>query len=624
MQTDPVRVHFEPIGKRVDMSAGATLMDAARRAGIGLSSTCGGEGTCGRCRVVVMAGDVQAPTDTDRRFLSQAEIDAGQRLACRAIVQCSTRVYVPRASLVGDQRLALNGPTPDIAPDSAVRAVELDVAAPSLADPRSDFRRVAGAAEKAHGLRHLDADPTVVSQLTPLARRTGWRLTAFVRRHDVVGFAAPGRRPIGFAVDLGTTKIAAYLVDLVSGEELAVGGLMNPQIAYGEDVISRLGYADHTPGGANELATVVRGAIDGLVGSLADNVGVAREQVVDGCVVGNTAMHHLYLGLPTRQLAVAPFVAASSAPMDVRSRDLGLSIAPDARVHIPACIAGFVGADHVAMILGANLDRTAGVTIGLDIGTNTEIVVRRPARPSLASTSCASGPAFEGAHIRDGMRAAPGAIEYIRLGPSAADTMLRTVDDAPPVGICGSGIVDAMAELHRTARMTDRGRLTAAAPGIRDGENGLEFVLAPASVTGTGRDIVVTQDDVHEIQLAKGAIAAGIEMLLRATATDPGEVEEVVVAGAFGTYLNLDSALAIGLLPRLPHASYRQVGNAAGSGARAVLLSLRERTRARAIARSTTYVELTTQPGFQRQFAHSMHFGATAARGNQSDVPDHR
>jgi uncharacterized 2Fe-2S/4Fe-4S cluster protein (DUF4445 family) len=616
MPADPVRVDFQPSGKRVDVPAGATLMDAARQAGIGLSSTCGGDGTCGRCRVVVMAGNVPAPADADRRFLSQVEIDGGQRLACRTVVRAATRVHVPKASLIVDQRLQLDGPTQVVAPDSAIRAVEVDVAAPTLADPRSDFQRVAGAVETAHGLRHLVADPAVVTQLTPLARRTDWRLTAFVRHHDVIGFAAPGRRPVGFAVDLGTTKIAAYLVDLESGEQLAADALMNPQIAYGEDVISRLAYAERTPGGGQELAKVVRAAIDGLVGGLAETAGVAREQVVDGCVVGNTAMHHLYLGLPTRQLAVAPFVAASSAPMDVRSRDLGLAIAPDGRVHVPACIAGFVGADHVAMILGANLDRAAGVTIGVDIGTNTEIVLRRPAKASLASTSCASGPAFEGAHIRDGMRAAPGAIEAIRLGDAAEDTVLRTIDDAAPVGICGSGIVDAMAELHRTVRMNDRGRLIAAAPGVRDGEKGLEFLLAPATVTGTGREIVVTQGDVNEIQLAKGAIATGIAILLEATGTDSADVEEVVVAGAFGTYLNLESALAIGLLPRLPHASYSQVGNAAGTGARAALLSLRERARARAIARSTSYVELTTQPGFQRRFAHSMHFRGTDTRGS--------
>jgi uncharacterized 2Fe-2S/4Fe-4S cluster protein (DUF4445 family) len=302
--------------------------------------------------------------------------------------------------------------------------------------------------------------------------------------------------------------------------------------------------------------------------------------------------------------------------MDVRARDLGLAVAPDARVHIPACIAGFVGADHVAMILGANLDRTAGVAIGVDIGTNTEIVLRRPARASLASTSCASGPAFEGAHIRDGMRAAPGAIEAILLGETPADTVLGTVGAAAPVGICGSGIVDAIAELHRTNRMNDRGRLIAAAPGVRDGEKGPEFLLAPAAVTGTGREIVVTQGDVNEIQLAKGAIAAGIAMLLDATGTDPGDVKEVIVAGAFGTHLNLESALAIGLLPRLPNAAYRQVGNAAGTGAKAALLSLQERARARAIARSTSYLELTARPGFQRLFAHSMHFPPAATRGN--------
>ncbi|MBP7691241.1 MAG: DUF4445 domain-containing protein [Anaerolineales bacterium] len=615
MPAETCRIDFEPIGKRVDVPAGATLLDAARQAGIGLASVCGGEGTCGRCRVAVMNGEVSPPVDADRRFLSQLELNAGQRLACRAQVHSHVKVNVPKASLVTDQRLQVGGLARQLAVEAAVRACEIEVPAPTLRDLRSDLDRVADALDTAYGLRHASAEPAVVRQLSTLARQTEWRLTAYAhaargREHELVGFAAPGRPALGLAVDLGTTKIAGYLVDLESGAELAAAGVMNPQIGYGEDVISRLTYASRTPAGARELAQVVQEALNQLAGALAEQAGVAREQIGEACIVGNTAMHHLLLELPTRQLSRAPFVAAASAAVDVKAHSLGLDLAPGAYVHVPPCIGGFVGADHVAMILACDLDRADRVAIGVDIGTNTEIALCKPGVDFLTSASCASGPAFEGAHIRDGMRAATGAIEAVHITPDGV--RLKTIGDAPAVGLCGSGIVDALAELRRTGLLNERGRLQAAAPGVRAGAHGPEFVLAPAAQSGTEREIVLTQGDVNEIQLAKGAIQTGIGILLDSTGTAPAAVDEVIIAGAFGSFLNLESALAIGLLPRLPRARYTQVGNAAGVGARAILLSLKERGRAQRIARRTGYIELTTSPGFQRRFALSMLFPAPA------------
>jgi uncharacterized 2Fe-2S/4Fe-4S cluster protein (DUF4445 family) len=606
------RVDFEPVGKRVEVPAGGTLLDAAHAAGIELASVCGGHGHCGRCRLTVLAGDTGDPAEPDRTFLSQPELDAGQRLACQAHITGGVRVHVPKASLVTSQRLQIGGLARDVAVEAEVREWLAEAPPPTLSDHRSDLDRVAQSLRTAHGLRGLTAEPAVLRQLSPLARRTGWRLTAYLRGREIVGVAAPGRRPAGLAVDLGTTKIAGYLVDLETGEELAADGVMNPQIAYGEDVIARLAHAARDPGGSSRLAEAVRAAINDLAGSLAADAGIARDQIAAASIVGNTAMHHLLLALPTRQLSVSPFVPATARPLDVRARDLGLEVAPGAYVQLPPCVSGFVGADHVAMVLATDLDRADRVAVGLDIGTNTEIALCKPDAPSapgsprLTSASCASGPAFEGAHIHDGMRAASGAIEGIRLIPDGAE--LRVVGNTRPVGICGSGIVDAIAELRRTGRVNERGRLRADAPGVRRGRDGLEFLLAPAEQTGNGKDIVVTQGDIDEIQLAKGAIAAGVRVVLQATGTDPDSVEEVIVAGAFGTYLNLDSARDIGLLPRLPGARYRQVGNAAGAGAKATLLSVTERDRARRIAEHVNYVELTTFPGFQRQFARSMLF----------------
>ncbi len=612
MPPDRFTVDFDPMAARVEVPAGATLMDAARAAGIAISSTCGGEGTCGRCRVLVREGPVPVPSDADLSFFSEMEIDSSQRLACRSRVTDNTRIQVPKASLVTGQRLQLDGPVGSVALVAAARAYEIEVSPPMPSDLRSDLDRVVAAVEKAHGVRGLTADPVVVRQLSPLARRTDWRLVAYVRNRDIVGFEAPGRSPAGVAVDLGTTKIAAYVIDIESGELLASEGMVNPQISYGEDVIARLTYVARNPRGAEDLWRAVRAGIDGLVGSLAQSAGVAREQIADAAIVGNTAMHHLFLGLPTRQLSAAPFLPATSAPMDVRARDLGISLAPDARIHIPPVIGGFVGADTVAMVMGADLDRLDHVAVGVDIGTNTEIVVRRPGLRHLVCASCASGPAFEGAHIRDGMRAAAGAIEGVRL--DGAEPQVQVIGDGAPVGICGSGIVDAVAELRRTARIDARGRFQRGAPGVVPGDRSLEFVLVGPAHSGHGREIAITQNDVNEIQLAKGAIAAGIETLLESTGTPREDVEEVVVAGAFGTYLNLESALSIGLLPRLPRATYSQVGNAAGTGARLLLVSLRERERARHIARDTRYLELTSHPGFHRLFAHSMLFNEPATR----------
>jgi len=609
MGASTFEVDFEPIGKRVDVAAESNLLDAARQAGIGLASVCGGEGTCGRCRVTIMSGEVSAPVDADRRFLSQLELTAGQRLACRCHIHSDVKVHVPKASLVTDQRLQVSGLARKMQIEAAVRAYEIEVPEPTLYDLRSDLDRVIDALETTHGQRKWFAEPAVVRTLSALARRTQsettWHLTVYARNAEIVGFEAAGRKPIGFAADLGTTKVAGYLVDLETGEELAAAGVMNPQIGYGEDVISRMVHATRNDDGSSELARVVREAFNAMIGGLAEEAGVSRGQIVEACIVGNTAMTHLFLDLPVHQLSVSPFVAATSTALDVKAREIQIDMAVGAYVHVLPCIGGFVGADHVAMILGSDLDRKPYVAIGVDIGTNTEIALLKPNEKTLTSASCASGPAFEGAHIRDGMRASTGAIEGVKIIDPGAP-QIKTIGDAPPVGVCGSGIVDAIAEMYRSGVINNRGRLNREAPGVRKGEKGYEYVLASAAISGTGRDIVITQADVNEIQLAKGAIEAGLGTLIVATNTPLEEIKEVVVAGAFGSYLNLDSALAIGLLPRLPNARYLQVGNAAGVGAKMALLSLKERQRAQQIMQRTGYIELTTQDGFNSRFAMSM------------------
>jgi len=381
-------------------------------------------------------------------------------------------------------------------------------------------------------------------------------------------------------------------------------GLMNPQIAYGEDVVTRIMRAQQS---AEEVARMQQVAVQALLQLARDltaQVQAEPEDIVDAVVVGNTAMHHLLLRLPVEQLALAPYVPAVSSALDIKGRDLGLRLAPGAYVHLLPNIAGYVGGDHVAMILGTAVWQASGCVLALDIGTNTEICLVN--RGCLSSVSCASGPAFEGAHIRHGMRAAEGAIERLRLVGDRVE--YHTVGEASAVGLCGSGILDALAQLHLAGVVDRNGRLRDH-ERVRTAGDQREFVLVSAGETAGGSAITLTQHDVRQLQLAKGAIRTGIQALLQANGVTDEDIDQVVIAGAFGSYIDVSSAMAIGMLPALPLERFRQVGNAAGTGARLALVSQQQRALAQEIARRVQYLELATVPNFQDIFAESMYLG---------------
>jgi uncharacterized 2Fe-2S/4Fe-4S cluster protein (DUF4445 family) len=418
-----------------------------------------------------------------------------------------------------------------------------------------------------------------------------------------VALIRDARPPLGLAVDVGTTKLAGYLIDLTTGETLGAAGVMNPQIAYGEDVMARITYAMQGPEQAAVLHGVIADGLNDLALTLCQASGRSCNEMVEAVVVGNTCMHHLVMGLPVDQLGRAPFTAVLGESYDIKARDIGLQAAPGAYVHLLPNIAGFVGADHVSMVLATGLHQSEESTIGLDIGTNTEISLAANGR--LLSCSCASGPAFEGAHIRDGMRAAPGAVERIRA--IDGQIVYQTIDGAPPAGICGSGILDGVAELRRIGVIRPNGAMKADShPRVRSVERGREFLLVPEGERDAPRDIVITRKDVNEIQLAKAAIRAGIEVLLSEAGLSADQLDRIVVAGAFGTYLDVDSALAVGMFPPLPRERFAQVGNAAGVGAKQTLVSQRCRQTARDIARRMEYVELTTHPRFVQVYAEAL------------------
>jgi uncharacterized 2Fe-2S/4Fe-4S cluster protein (DUF4445 family) len=383
---------------------------------------------------------------------------------------------------------------------------------------------------------------------------------------------------------------------------LAQTGVMNPQISYGEDVVNRIAFANKSPENRRLLQKRVVEALNQAAAELCRKVQAGPGQIVEAVVVGNTAMHHFFTHLPVAQLGTAPYIAAVSDPLWVEAAELGLQFAPGAQVYLPANIAGYVGGDHTAALLATHT-RPGRARVLVDIGTNTEISLL--AGDEIYTCSTASGPAFEGAHIHDGMRAAPGAIERVRIQGGAAQVW--TIGGLAAVGICGSGILQGVAELCQAGGIDSRGTLKKTFPNVRPAEKGSEYLLAPAGRTGHGRDIVITRRDINEIQLAKGAIRAGIELMLHKGGIEAGQVQAWVIAGAFGSYLDLASAVRVGLFPEQPLERFHQVGNAAGVGARQMLLSLTERAQATHLAARATYVELTTEPDFTDEFMKAMY-----------------
>jgi uncharacterized 2Fe-2S/4Fe-4S cluster protein (DUF4445 family) len=502
------------------------------------------------------------------------------------------------------QRTQLEGLEVIVRPEPPVRAYHLQLPVPSLSDPQAEADRMLQILNQQHQVGCNTVDFDVLRELSPRLRSWNWQCQASVRDDELVAIAPWPSRQLGLAVDLGTTKIAAYLVDLSNGHTLAAKGIMNPQVSYGDDFVSRIYHVVKAPAEGVRLHELAVEALNQLTADLCKEADAEVEEIVEAVVVGNTAMHHLLLRLPVKQLVYSPFVPAVSEAMDIKARDVGLHIAPGAYVHLLPNIAGFVGADHVAMLLATVGKQAEGLMVALDIGTNTEVSLIDNGK--ITSASCASGPAFEGGHIKDGMRAASGAIERLRVANEGIE--YQTIDGAPPVGICGSGVLDAIAHLYLAGVLDKGGRMKGNDPRMRSRENQREFVLVSEEEDGHPA-IVITQQDVRELQLAKGAIRTGIQVLLEANDRPEQEIEQVIIAGAFGSYISVASAVTIGMLPSLPLDRFRQVGNAAGTGARLALISASKRNEAWTIASRVKYIELAAAPNFTQTFIQASYLG---------------
>jgi uncharacterized 2Fe-2S/4Fe-4S cluster protein (DUF4445 family) len=604
----PKRIHgidFEPIGRRGQCTDGQSLLDCARKLGIELASICGGKGTCGKCKIQILSGTTSEPTSAEQDILPRHELERGYRLACQTSLRGDCKVGIPLESLTTPQRAQVEGLQVDVAPDPPVRSYNLELSPPSLSDYEADAERLIKALEQQHQVSCQRIDTLVLRELSPKLRACEWKVQASVRGDEIIAIGAVSSHNLGLAIDLGTTKVAGYLLDLDTGKVLSSKGIMNPQIARGEDVISRIARAQSSHDEAAHFQQLAATALNQLASDLCAEIKAEPRDIVEAVVVGNTAMHHLLLRLPVEQLALSPYVPAVKGALDIKARDIGLKIAPGGYVHLLPNIAGFVGADHVAMLLATDAWRAQGLLLALDIGTNTEVCLADNGK--MCSVSCASGPAFEGAHIKHGMRGASGAIEHIRIAGDKVE--LQTIGGGSAVGICGSGILDAIAQLHIAGVLEANGRIQNNHKRVRIYQDEAEFVLVSENENEGKQAITLTQKDVRQLQLAKAAIRTGIQVLLEHNKRSEDEIEQVVIAGAFGSYMNIASAVTIGMLPPLPLNRFRQVGNAAGMGAKLALISKVKRAEADAIASQVDYVELATAPRFSQTFAQSNYLG---------------
>jgi uncharacterized 2Fe-2S/4Fe-4S cluster protein (DUF4445 family) len=638
MNAAEVSVVFTPSGVRARVPAGTTVLDAARAAAVDLDSTCGGRGLCGRCQVAPSFGDFakwgvsSSPDDVSEWTTSEAgyrgrrPIAEGNRLGCQALVRGDVVIDVPAESQVHRpvvrKKIDLTGLTLD--PLITARYVELPTL--ELGDERTDAEMVATALADEWGIDPVRVDARALPDLQHAIRDGKRAVTAIVHADGTVLHVRPGfdETILGLAIDVGSTTIAGYLVDLATGDVVAGGGAMNPQIRFGEDLMSRVSYVMMNPGGERELTSAVRGALDGMVDELADDLGEPpaslRTHIHDVVLVGNPVMHHLLLGIDPTPLGAAPFTLTVGAPVDLRADELDLDL-PFARAHVGPCIAGHVGADAAAATLNEGTHRADSPQLMVDVGTNAEIVLGTPDATFAASSP--TGPAFEGAQISCGMRATAGAIERIRIDRSTYQARFKVIgsdlwNDEPGfaeetsalevAGLCGSAIIEVIGEMF-LAGVCDhngvvQGSLAAVTDRIQPDDRTFRYVIRAA--TGNEPELAITQNDVRQIQLAGAALRAGIDLLMEHAGIH--EVHDVRLAGAFGAHIDPVYALVLGLVPDGPVDGVRAVGNASGAGAVRMLVSAQQRSEVADAVERIEKIETATEPRFQDLFVAAMAF----------------
>jgi len=626
-------VVFTPSGRRGRVPIGTPLLQAARSLGVDIDSVCGGRGLCGRCQVLLAEGDfakhgvrsrpehLSSFSEVEKSYCRQQPMAAGRRLSCSTQVQGDVVIDVPSDSQVHRQVVRKAAEAHDIELDPVVRLHYVEVQEPDMHDPSGDLRRLEDALDFEWRLTGLACDVRVLQQLQPALRKGGWKVTVAVHGGSQIIAVWPGfrERVYGIAIDVGSTTIAAHLCDLSSGEVVAAAGTMNPQIRFGEDLMSRVSWVMMNPGSEKDLTDIVRAAVNDLAAEVARQAGITREDILEATFVGNPIMHHLLLGISPIELGGAPFALATDSALTLWATEIDFAIHRNARIYVLPCIAGHVGADAAGVVLAERPDLSDALTLLVDIGTNAEIVLGNRSR--LLACSSPTGPAFEGAQISCGQRAAPGAIERVRIDPGTLEPRIKVIgcdlwsDEAGfaeataatgVTGICGSGIIEVIAELYLAGVIlqdgTIDGELAARNPRIQADDRTHAYLLHAA---GDGRaPLRITQNDVRAIQLAKAALYAGVRLLMERLGVD--RVDRIRLAGAFGSHIDVKYAMVLGMIPDCALGNVSSAGNAAGTGARIALLDRRTRATIESLVRRIEKIETAVEPRFQEFFVEAM------------------
>ncbi|MBI5440950.1 MAG: DUF4445 domain-containing protein [Deltaproteobacteria bacterium] len=654
MDQDKAMVIFQPSGRRGEVSKGVTVIEASRLIGVDIEAPCGENKVCGKCKVRIEEGEFQKFGVTSSRknvsiwqeeedkYLDTAARDAGYRLGCVAKVQGDLLVFVPEESRKGKQVVSKAARDIPILHNPAVKTYYVEVDKPTFEEPTGDFERVCNELERQFGLTNLRIDIQALRQLPNVLRQGNWKATVSVwQDQEIIRVkAGASEHHYGLAVDIGTTTVAGYFCDLSTMAVLDTVSLMNPQCKYGEDVMARITFSMTTPDGLQRMSDDLVEGLNWLIDQAIEGthppkkkkkdgevvempvegqtyLRLSREDVEDVVLGCNTAMHHILLQLNPEYVGLAPFPPTIHHSLDIKARDLGIKINPSAYIYVLPNEAGFVGADNVGVLIAETPYKSNDMQLIIDIGTNGELVLGN--KHKLISSSCATGPALEGAQMAFGMRAAPGAIERIKIDPATHEVDYRVIghdrwrseskpEEMQTKGICGSGILDVLAELYRAGVITKTGvfnKKNQKSNRYRKGDQGqTEFVLAWAEESSIGKDVTITQKDLRQIQLAKGALYAGCKLMMRRMGVE--QVDVIKIAGSFGSHVDREKALVMGLVPDCELSKIVSVGNAAGDGCRAALLDREKRIEANWVSRNVEYVELTVEKDFQQQFMEAM------------------
>jgi uncharacterized 2Fe-2S/4Fe-4S cluster protein (DUF4445 family) len=626
MESKLQKITFLPEKKTISIHKGMTILQALEKAGIYIDTPCGGEGICGKCKVLLKKG-IAETASIEKDLLSEEEIKQGFRLACQSKPVNDTVIEIPQeirldfkrvfsSNLKGD----INRINHDFSFKSNLKKVFLELKEPSLDDQRSDWERIKDklSSKKIENISNLKPPLEILKKIPALIREADYYVTVIICNDELIDIERGNtiETSYGIAFDIGTTTVAGYLVDLNTGEELSAVAKANPQIIYGDDVISRIGFARENEDGLEKLQKVIVNALNEIIEETAKRAKIDKDHIYKATIAGNTCMHHLLLGIDPSYIAPSPYIPVIKEGLNLKAKDIpGFTLQPNTNIYVLPNISAFVGADISSGVLATGMWKREKTVLFVDLGTNGEIVLGF--NNKLWACSTAAGPAFEGARISSGIRAAVGAIDRVKIDNN--QLIYHAIKDGKVRGICGSGLIDLIAEMLKLGLIDKTGRLinqetchSKISEEIRNrmikDEKGNKFILVKGKETENGNPVFLTQKDIREVQLAKAAIFAGIRILLKEADIFPSDIDEILLAGAFGNFINKESARRLGLIPHISLNKIESVGNAAGRGAEMTLLSEEMKKIGRKTAKEIEYIELSSRPDFQKEFVEAMFF----------------